>query len=1031
MFSIWLVLGLLSASLEVALLTSLNTPFLLEAVLALVPYVPGISLSVIQASSLNNSTIAADLVLDYSYHSGLHLASHFRLKDLLIMGMYKGSPSYQVQGIATFDEEARQVVAFISATNLTRVFLAHTVPEYQRFASALNGLQGVITEVVCLHEKLTEVEVEQFVGRVLKPSGAKMVVLYIDEATGALLIPTLAKYHIYKKGFAYLVADAAIWGQTIEGMLYFTDSAAVNATSRLNYEALVLTDLLRQLVIHKNSVLSGDLSYMRRSFTLVNIVGGKPRPIPFPWNNILFPGNLTTISKYQKPIINVWAELEALDSDGSVSVRREAISSGVRVGYQEANRRHDLTPTYQFVNRSVSFEAFGINKTWIIQQALGYPIIAYHSFGLTATAINNLLLAFQEQNLPLPVTALSTSPTLSDPERFPMFLRTISSSIMHANVMISFFRVFRWKRVAIIHADDEENRDFAHYISKLALESSIQIVNKNTTHQLPVDLKNSEAALNSILQGILQSTVRVIVISHPQSRQIAARMYDLGVRAGDYLLCIKDGLSYANYAGGDDVSRKARTVARGAMQISNRLFSGQEGPRVKTLLTAFGKNNIDFSCCARYDSAMLVTHAVHYMLFKGLVFEEGQQLIRVMRKTRFQGCQGPVQIESDSNDIRLGEFSVMNAHLIGENETLELVEAAIFSPERIQVFSILPSLLFPDQSSHSFPDSWEMDKDCPYFSKDIRDFPQGQYLAIGLCFSYALLTALLIYTCGRPLWTVQVPVLMEKGTFTSEDGYFVLWFLVEFLQILELGPELGFPLYVSNTVNILSVNLWHVVRFSKGVFWGVEGTILAVIVLYTVLCGVRFSRLDSRLGQREMCRALRSYIDTFAPPLSSLCFLSIVSTVMTSFVCDKATGPSFTDSFMTMDCWERCWSGTHLRFSLVSGVLLGIYVPLAVFSRPHWQQHQTRLHIKANPRTLLGKSVLQLVLIAAYVSLPFNYPLLHALLYLSSNVTYTVFSLTTKPYNYERANLWERLTLISVLLYGILGILKQANYPHI
>jgi len=370
---------------------------------------------------------------------------------------------------------------------------------------------------------------------------------------------------------------------------------------------------------------------------------------------------------------------------------------------------------------------------------------------------------------------------------------------------------------------------------------------------------------------------------------------------------------------------------------------------------------------------------------------------------------------------------VINAHLIGKNDTLELVEAAIYSPERVQAYTMLPNLQFPDQSNHSFPDSWEIDADCPYLSKDIRDFPQGQQLAIGLCFSYVLLVALLACVGGRRLWTARVPELTEKSTFTSQDGYFMLSFLVEFLQILELGPTIGFPHNVRNTVNILSLNLWEVVQFSKGVFWGVEGTILAVIVLYISLCGVRLSKLDSRLSHWAVCRGLSSWIDVLSPPLSSLCFLSIVSTVMTVFVCDRATGPAFTASFLAVDCWERCWSGTHLRLALVSAMLLCLYVPLAVFTRPLWQQCQSRLHIKANPRTFLAKSALQLVLIAAYVTLPPNYPALHAGLYLSANAAYTVFSLTVKPYNYERINLWERLTLLLVLIYSVLGVLKQAN----
>lgn len=139
---------------------------------------------------------------------------------------------------------------------------------------------------------------EQFVGRVLKPSGSTTAVLYVDEITGVTLISQLNK-----EGFLYFVSDEAAWGLKEEGLLYFTDSAAVNATDRVSYEALVLTDRLNQLVAGCTSACTGTLGKLEISISLVNIANGKPMLVQSYSDRIIFLGNSTTLPKSMMPVI--------------------------------------------------------------------------------------------------------------------------------------------------------------------------------------------------------------------------------------------------------------------------------------------------------------------------------------------------------------------------------------------------------------------------------------------------------------------------------------------------------------------------------------------------------------------------------------------------------------------------------------------------------------------------------------------------------------------------------------------------------
>jgi hypothetical protein len=70
----------------------------------------------------------------------------------------------------------------------------------------------------------------------------------------------------------------------------------------------------------------------------------------------------------------------------------------------------------------------------------------------------------------------------------------------------------------------------------------------------------------------------------------------------------------------------------------------------------------------------------------------------------------------------------------------------------------------------------------------------------------------------------------------------------------------------------------------------------------------------------------------------------------------------------------------------------------------------------------MSKLALQLTLLSAHISLKLYTPSGHAVLYLSTLVAYLLFSLHTKPYNYERLNLWTYIMLAGLLCYGATGL---------
>lgn len=274
---------------------------------------------------------------------------------------------------------------------------------------------------------------------------------------------------------------------------------------------------------------------------------------------------------------------------------------------------------------------------------------------------------------------------------------------------------------------------------------------------------------------------------------------------------------------------------------------------------------------------MLVAHAVDYMLYKGLHFEQGKKLIKVMRTTRFSGCLGTIKIENGTNDIRLNEFSLINVHLQGENNTLVMVEAAIYSPTRMQLFIILPELQFSD-GLNSFTDSWTLDTHCPYLHRDIQDFQKGQYLAIALNTAFVVLIAAVItLSIHLKKWKMGIETLQDKQTMNSYDGYTLITLLLEFVQLLLLGPSFG-PQGLRNVLGTLTFDVWELVLFKKHVFIVLESKVFALLCVYLLLYCVRIERVYARLKTGSICKISGLWSKRFVQPISRLLFSPSICT---------------------------------------------------------------------------------------------------------------------------------------------------------
>ena len=1003
---------------EIGLLVSDATPFDSEDLLRQLSSPTDITLLRVNNGWEEETLLSCPIpsvVLDYSYSRRLSTRLSEALREVVFICMHQECPESLVQGQLTAEETALGVANYLQSLNCSRVLVAVSATSfYMQLARGLRNSHLSLTQEVFLRPKLSQAEVRQFVGRVLKPAGSAVAALFVDEETGAWLHSALTDFHIYKQGYAYLFSAEALWTVRPPGALYVKDSAAVGAKDRLHYEALILADMLKS--VRDNG------SYERpKSLALVNIQGSGDVTVTRD-STVRFPGNITSFDMLAKPIIRVSADLTALNFDGSYSSKSDLVSRGTVVGYREANRRIDIMTNLQFALSEVNLGGTKFNKAWAIAQLHNYESIvgvAFNGFGYGATtiAINNLL---AEIGKDLPNTSASLSSPLSNATQFPLYLRTSSSGASTVLVMIRFFQLFGWKRAAVIYSDSQGDMDMCKWFQTYGEQFGIEVTNDERKRMLPIDLVSAQTQLNDTVTDIFKSTVRVVVIWHFQAELIAERMYDFGARAGDYVICQTYGLSYTYFRANSVSAHKRKAVFKGALMFYDRYFSGAEGPRVKQLLRAADGKDYDPFSCVYYDSSMLVAHAVSFMLATGLHYESGRELITEMRKTRFNGCIGIVQFEGESNNRRPGDFSVANLHVTGANETVEIVDAALYSPSKVQLFTLFPSLQFPDETSAAFPDSWREDEKCPYLAKDIRESWKGR--KVGLAFiALALLITASASTFTWIRWRhYEGEVLREPTPISLEDSLTLISLPIEFVQLIAMGPGLNLHPEISRVEALSVLRIEELVSSPEGVYGKVLYLTLGLVTAHCAILALEV--LDLRLRSCGLYNFCEYWWTLLLPFLGRVFFLPCTYALLSVFQCSRAYGESLAESFLDRDCHQVCWSVSHWILAVLAALCLCIQLSLNNFSQLLCQEMQMDLHIKAAPAYLLVRSVMLVAFASSKLFFEKPNLLMHAFLYVCLAAIYALCVFRIKPCNYPRVNLWTRLTLVAVLLYGSVSL---------
>jgi hypothetical protein len=190
-------------------------------------------------------------------------------------------------------------------------------------------------------------------------------------------------------------------------------------------------------------------------------------------------------------------------------------------------------------------------------------------------------------------------------------------------------------------------------------------------------------------------------------------------------------------------------------------------------------------------------------------------------------------------------------------------------------------------------------------------------------------------------WRVSVEPLTIPMEISFNDIIVMVILLTDFLQTIAIGPDFSSLSWLLKVISsAISVDISALVEMEEGVYWILLQCIIGLCGLWFVLVLMILQKIDIRLERFSICRDFTIVAENILPVLGNAMFLPIVSILLDVYICDKAVGDKpykFTDSYLWRDCHEFCWKDDHLYYAVFGFISLFLYLPLAVYMRPMWQ----------------------------------------------------------------------------------------------
>ncbi|CAG9321867.1 unnamed protein product [Blepharisma stoltei] len=892
---------------------------------------------------------------------------------------------------------------------------------------------------------------ENLINRVVFPLGSKYYYIFTGEDIGSQIVELLNSKNLLGNDSMVFLDESSGKQVNYEGslILYETQlSSGINCTI-LDSIVSFLNRTIEQLDTFDDNVESKEYlqnicyeNYCTDTLKLINIANSKNQvgyvknEYYYSVSSITYPGGVLAPPINKKKVIEFSVNSGTYNIDEHPARDNGEYNRGTFIAVDEINASHEILKNYYLqvnpfdcgvdeFDEEYSLSCYGSRLN-----DLGVSFIPPYVSDTTIQLIKHTL---ADLNVMIPViSAAASDDTLSSITDFPKFARVCISNHDLAVRAAGVLKVLGWDKCAVLYQNDTFGNNWYNSFVEGAKLQNLKIMNDKHLRSLPAGY-DSLASYQYVLDEVITSNARlvILVLEAHLSIEVITMFYSMGMRKGDLLFYfamddVMTSLYSATYTYGNLAERIELGVP--AVRMHQEEYIGTVGDWVEAKIISLygGKPRLsNYLACNFYDAVTLIAQALDWMVNNGLNYKDPGALMKIIRFVSFIGCSGSVKINEGTND-RLTHSMVFQSSMIDpDTGNITIYDSIIYSPWSANMIATVRPLLYAGNTTEKPSDERVVIVDCPFPSSKVRTFVKGRILVFCLCFFIAFITAILTFIIWKKWWHIKIEMLTMKKEISYEDFIVGITILIEFFQIISMGPDVkAISSLVGHVGDGFSLNLDSIYHMKGNVFWILISCTYGLTLLWLILCGVVLFQLDAVFPKSSLFKLLVQFSESMMPILGNLLFIPIISILLDVFVCDESIGENFTDSFLWKDCTQFCWDGMHIAFAVLSGVAILIYHPLAVFCRPLWQELQPMLHVKTSPLHLMVKTVFEIWLIVFNKTLKRASSSIHGLLFIAIIAIYITFIYFHKPYNYHRFSLWLGISLFGVLWISGLSTLN-------
>ena len=854
------------------------------------------------------------------------------------------------------------------------------------------------------------------VQKMIKSTGISQILIVGKGIDLEVIQHSLIQKKINDAGAVFLFASSATGSIFLEGSLTICEQGTENSTSHYNY--------YYNSILSKLSQFDPTSSNLQVPYSILNIQSSSPITVGSISPNIsishpiLYPGNIYSPSELNKKQVTL------LISNGTNEIfnfySSETFSHYYKGAIYAVNQTNELNEIarFHFNLRQADTGLYQYEENWYKQKLSEVFVSPYPIAMLTnvwSTAAVGTSTALKAMNIRIPqISPFSVSKEAEDKEKFPDLLKlSVSQTEIMLN-FIDFIMSFGWKSVSIITTDDIAYYPYYLSIIELAKERGLAIVNPEDKRVLPFNYtRNDFEKYQNYFTAVKKTKCRIIIVLSILSGLIWEGLYDVGLRKGEVVV-ITD-LGFTNYMteAEEKYLVKTREITEGMFVFAFKEWNGELGESLKKVFSEM-YSNINLLCLC-YDSFFVVKQAVKYMLSIGEDYENPERLLYFMRENKVTGCMGTIYFSKDSTSLSNGKYLMMQV-TFSSNGTMNMPETAYLDRLSTQFIYFVQAPKWP---TDSVPTNFLPNFDCPFESKEIISSTKGEWVLIGLCTVFFIVTCIFSFLSYLKFKS-SFKELTERQIMSFSDRAFYIYFLFQFMQILAMGPDQEAIKRISIRIGlILSFDFDQFYNLDQNEFWILFYSIFGFSVFWVFISLVMVFEVDIKYQDSWVCQQFSVFGNLIFPLIGSILFLPIFSMLMNLFLCSESVGDSLTDTFMDRDCYVYCYKGKHKALTAVTIVLIFFHLALGIYSKPLWELTQDSLSIRTKPSYLSALSVFQVILVILNKTLKFQSQFVHGCVCTILVFIFLLYTIVAKPYNHKPAFALQIASLV-MSFWGLL-----------